>query len=195
MYINNPEVQRIAKIAFPDYSGKKFIVKPCDYPINVRSYWDGGTRDYFAFVELSTGKTIPIPSQHPLYDKPIEGTDKVNLPQGIVCVKNTCFCGKWMPITIYVRPENITPNLTSGEESKLTEELSREEKVMLHLFCGLKSFARKEASYRHGIKAENYEQLKQGLIQKGLLSNIGGVTDRGRNLREGFKAEFSSLIY
>ena len=51
--IDKPDetIRKIVQAAFPDYSGKKFKLST-SIPSRLDSYWDGGSRDYYAFYHL-----------------------------------------------------------------------------------------------------------------------------------------------
>ena len=103
---NHPEVKAIAKKCFPDYKGRKFFVDVKINPINVRSCWDGGSRDYFVFYNLNDNKVSgEVPAQSS-FDKVIQGAESVQLVPGIFCVRRSYFCGRETGITLMVHPEN-----------------------------------------------------------------------------------------
>src|SRR5262245_51955510 len=86
---SEPLVQAIARAAYPSYQGRKFKLRTTDGPINVRSYWDGGSRDYYVFVRLSDmHATGEVPAQS-AYDRRIVGAEAVPLPPGVVCVQHS----------------------------------------------------------------------------------------------------------
>lgn len=121
----DPTVARILLATYPDYRGRKIRIVPQTYPLNVRSYWEGGSRTYFMFLDLATFKTAPMPAQS-AFDKPVQGADAVTLPVGIACVTHSIFCGKDTGITIYVHPENLAkmlpaPNVPVTVRSVLEE--------------------------------------------------------------------------
>lgn len=95
-------VKKIAKLAFPDYKGRKFFLETVSSPIDVRSYWDGGSRDYFNFIRLDTLSCFgEIPAQS-INDKPMINADNVILPEGLACVRHSYFCGKDSGLTVMV---------------------------------------------------------------------------------------------
>jgi hypothetical protein len=101
------EIKAMVTRCYPDYAGRKFRIAAQVNPLNVASYWDGGSRDYFAFYCLTTGKVVPVPAQS-AYDKKLPGADRVMLPDGIVCIERSFFCGKDIGITVHVNPANLT---------------------------------------------------------------------------------------
>jgi hypothetical protein len=182
MYINHPEAVKVALTAYPDYTGKKFQIEVSSSPINVRSYWEGGSRSYYTFLRLDTLAVMPIPQQS-AFDKQLAGADSVSLIPGMVCVKHTIFCGKDMGITIYVHSENA-PRLLPVN----TVEITDHEKTVLFYTRSLKSSYGGISNYRFytahkekGITLEAWEETKASLIAKGMLDKRGALTMDGRN--------------
>jgi hypothetical protein len=103
-------VRRILQATYPSYRGRKVTIVPQRYPLNVRSCWGGGSRDYFVFLRLDTFAVAPMPAQS-AFDKPVQGADAVTLPVGIVCVEHSIFCGKDAGIRIHVNPDNLVAML------------------------------------------------------------------------------------
>lgn len=96
---------RIADTAFPDYRGRKFRLRASE-TVDVRSYWDGGSRSYFAFVRASDLKTLPIPAQS-AFDPQLQGADRAPVPSGFVLVEHVYFCGKDHGLTFHVNPADM----------------------------------------------------------------------------------------
>ena len=105
MKTNNPLVKEIAKKAFPDYKGRKYRIETAK-SVDVRSYWDGGSRDYFNFVRLDNLQVFGQVSAQSMFDKPIHGADRVELIPGLACVRHSYFCGKDSGLTVIVNAEN-----------------------------------------------------------------------------------------
>lgn len=106
MLTTDPEIKRIAKVAYPDYRGRKIRWKVQAYPLDCRSYWDGGSRTYFKFVRLADNAVVSMPTQS-AFDKQIAGSDAVVIPEGFVCVTHSIFCGKDTGLTVYVNSTNV----------------------------------------------------------------------------------------
>ena len=110
----NPDIKRVAKLAFPSYKGRKFRVQSFRPGMNVNSYWDGGSRDYFALVSLETGQVFTSPATHPCFDRAPSG-DRLGLviisklPENTVLVERSIFCGKECGLTVHVPAENMKP--------------------------------------------------------------------------------------
>ena len=182
IHTNDQDVMMIGRAAFPDYSGRKFRVKVAIHPINVRSYWEGGSRTFFKFIKLSdVSKSFEVPAQS-AFDRPIEGADSVELVPGLACVSHSYFCGKDMGIEIMVHPDNA-PRLLP-EPMELTED----EKIVLKYTKGYKAcYAGRsnnrlyEAQHYTDITEARWEVAKASCIQKGLLNKAGAITNAGRN--------------
>lgn len=114
MKTSNPEVKRIAKLAFPEYRGRKFSVVVTDKPMTFQNYWDGGTRDYLQAVQIDTGKVWPpsVMSQNPYNDKAQLAVAPI---PGWALVTHNYFCGQDVGLTVLVHPSNVTPGLPAGE--------------------------------------------------------------------------------
>lgn len=178
-------VQEIAKIAFPNYSGKKFMVVVQDtVDTTYNAYWSGGTRYWYNFVRLDTMQAFGVVSaQHPVFDKAIENADCVKLVAGLVCVKHVHFCGKDLGITIMVCKENAPKLLPDNTE------YTRQEKIVLsstrankNTYAGETNRRFKEARRITSITVDEWETAKQNLIEKKLLNKAGAITNAGRNV-------------
>jgi hypothetical protein len=105
--ITDSLVKRILQATYPSYRGRKITLVAQSYPLNVKSYWDGGSRSFFMFLRLDTFQAVAMPAQS-AYDAQGRGADSVTLPEGIACVEHCIFCGKDTGIRIHVNPANIT---------------------------------------------------------------------------------------
>lgn len=186
MYVEktDPLIKNICSII--GYSGKSIQIKKFTGPKTLDSYWDGGSRDVFYFLELATGKCLRVESNHPVFEanKPRELKD---LPEGVVLVEHSIFCGKDIGITIFAKEENLTKVLPSGSK----EEVSEKEKIVLSLARGLKSsyagisdYRCYEAVRRFNLTKEEYYEVKKQLIGKGFLNKNGAINVKGRNVLE-----------
>lgn len=103
-------VKRLAKLAYPDYQGRKFRIETRD-SYTMSNYWDGGTRNYARAVQLDTGKTLsPTMLTEFPYDESAHVA--VHIPPGWAILEHSIFCGKDCGITLYVPTTN--PALTSA---------------------------------------------------------------------------------
>ena len=83
-----PEVKAMARMAFPNYTGRKFKLDNSGRPVNVTSYWDGGSRDYYSAVNLSTGTRIDVPQNGTPFDGGAVAPDGVTVPPGYVIAEH-----------------------------------------------------------------------------------------------------------
>jgi hypothetical protein len=112
MKTNDKSVKAIAKAAFPGYKGRKFYFAVQSAPLDCRSFWDGGSREYFRFVRLADGAVSQeVPAQSG-FDRKISGLDAVMIPEGFACVSNRIFQGIDCGLTVTVNPANAAKLLT-----------------------------------------------------------------------------------
>jgi hypothetical protein len=119
-----PEVKRVVVTAFPGYKKHNAFLSAF-HPMNINSYWDGGSKDEFAIVELATMQCKPLPvSTHPYFDVAGRGmanqdngiveSDHVGnlllkiLPPGFALVRGGIFCGKTATAHVYLNPDNFS---------------------------------------------------------------------------------------
>jgi hypothetical protein len=104
--ITDPLVRRIVRATYPDYRGRKIALVSQSYPLNVKSYWEGGSRSYFTFLRLDTFAVASMPAQSG-FDTQIQGAESVTLPENVACIEHCYFCGKDLGIRIHVNPVNV----------------------------------------------------------------------------------------
>lgn len=194
MHTDHQDVIAIAKRAYPDYNGRKFRVEVCEHPLDVRSSWEGGSRNYFTFLRLDTGNTMEVPAQS-AFDAQIKGADSVALVPGLVCVEHSYFCGKDMGIRIHVHPANAPALLPP------VGEVSRNEMIVLVFtrsfkpsYNGITNYRYHEAHKETDITEAEWDVAKASCITKGWLDKRGALTLDGKNIagktpRYSFKEE------
>ena len=183
IYSNDPKLKEIALAGFPDYNGKKFSLSITDRPVDLKSYWDGGSRSYFAVVKLATMEVVEVPQNGHLQSKQV--INNTLFPcDGFAVVQNSIYRGKDMGVTVHIHPDNA--NKVAIED--LSDKITWPEKVVLSATRGLKSsyggvknYRFKEAQSITGITEEEYEKAKSDLIQRKLLNAAGAITPEGRN--------------
>lgn len=174
-YTDAPEAVALVRCAFPDYkhSAGRLTIRPFTHPVTPTSCWNGGSRDYWAFVALDASKaTPPIPENGNGFTpdcKPVE-----HLPQGFALVRVTI--GSFTAAELYVPPENLTPLLP------LNVSLSLRQLAVLVATRSLISSARREYCARVGIKADEFTHLQAELRSQGMLNKAGAITTSGRNV-------------
>ncbi len=179
---NETLIRDIAKVAYPSYTGKKFRIETRE-TIDVRSCWDGGSRDYFTFVQV-TGEGVVRGfevGQQSAFDRPIHGAESVKLDTvpGLVCVRHSIFCGKDTGLTIFIHPSMMNPALLPAKV-----ELTDTERKVLYYTRALKSSYGGISNYRQvnsGLTLEVWEATKADLVTKGLMARNGSLTVKGKN--------------
>jgi hypothetical protein len=183
-YISKPDpiIIKIIQKTFPSYKGKK-IKLSTDIPTRLDSYWDGGSKDTYVFYELKTSRIIPIASNHPFFEKE-NPRNLESLPNGILIVCHSIFCGKDMGITIYVNNEDIAPMLPKAQN-----DIDKDERIVLAFTAALKNsyggetnIRFKRANEKYGISRLNWIDAQNRLVKKGLLRKNLSITPEGRNI-------------
>lgn len=126
-----PELKRAILAGFPSY--KKLRAYLSAFPqsgMTINSFWDGGSRDEFAVIELATNRRKNLPaSSHPYFDVQAKGiagesehvaidargciTLKV-LPEGFALISCGIFCGKPATAHVYLNPANLAKMLPAA---------------------------------------------------------------------------------
>jgi hypothetical protein len=99
MKTNDKAIRTLARKAFPDYKGRRFFTEVQTRPLDLRSSWCEGSRDYFTFVRLSDGQVCEMPAQS-AFDPKIRGMESFWMPQGFVCVRRSIFTGNDCGLTV-----------------------------------------------------------------------------------------------
>ena len=183
---NDSNVGPIAAAAFPrnrkDVSVKEFVG-----PMNVNSYWDGGSKDEYVLVDLATKRKIEFPTSHPYFDRKSDGERCGNLvinelPENTALVCGGTFMGKPATVRILLRPDNMASLLPAPPS------LSDEERSALNIIGSMKGGYRKDEFARCGLgfyDADNSHIVNlaaQGLVRVNKAGSISITTD-GRNAR------------
>lgn len=167
-------IKKIINTTFPEYKGKKIKIST-NIPKRLNTEWSCGSKEYYAFYELATGKQFVI-----------NNTMNLDLlPSGVILVEHSIFCGKDMGITIYANSEQLAPLLPQNQE------ISENERIVLYYtrnlkssYNGIKNFRFHEAHCEKGISQQDWDNAKQSLIEKKLLNRAGAITPNGRNVLE-----------
>lgn len=109
--------RRILKSIFPRYTGRKFYLS-FSRPSTYQTYWDGGSCSFYAIYNPVTGAVQHLPMNHPFYEKHVGDNIPINWDAGDILLRNSCFCGKYTGITIYLsdqqaRTLNLYPSIQS----------------------------------------------------------------------------------
>ena len=107
---SSPLVKKIKNACFPDYKGRKFRVST-HIPKTLDSYWDGGSKEEYAFFDVANGKVLHVSTNHPMFeaDNP---RNLSQLPLGVILVNHTYFCGHDLGLTFYVNEDDLMKQLT-----------------------------------------------------------------------------------
>ena len=170
------EARKLFRSAFPSYNGRKFQLRGVDGPVDLRSYWDGGSRDYYALVRFD-GAVLDMPAQS-AFDPAVPSAGAYNIPEGVAVVEHSIFCGKDMGLTIIVPQSRLAAFLPAAAAPELTD---RELSVLLLVRSYIPK-CRREYAAANGIKAAEYDSIVASLKAKGMLAGNGGITPAGRNL-------------
>ena len=99
----DPRIKQTIQDCFPAYKGRK--VRVSNYiPTSLDSWWDGGSRDYYVFYQPSTRKTFSVHSNHPFFES-TQPRNLNELPEDVLLVRHSIFCGKDIGITIHIKPD------------------------------------------------------------------------------------------
>jgi len=184
-----PEVQELARRAFPDYTGRRFSVEPFTHPLTTPSYWDGGCRDYWCLVNLATNRTWMVPENGTPYVNRGKTFKVGRLPENVALVRH--YHGRFEAITIYLNPANIRADLLPQKPS-----LEWAQSVVLAAtrglkssYAGFKNYRFHEARERTGITEAEWNSAKADCIAKDLLNRAGAIADDGRNAIEWTRLE------
>lgn len=175
-------INRIVNASFSGYKGKRIILST-EIPTKLDSYWDGGSKDSYAFYNLDTGKSKPLASNHPFFEKQ-NPRDLLYLPERNLLVKHSIFCGKDMGITIYANEKDLTPMIPESIEtvSKLEYIVLKYTWSLKNSYGGEKNIRMKSAIEREGITKEDWIETQEKLAKKNLLrSHNKSITPEGEN--------------
>ena len=182
----DPDAQaaiRLMLAAVPGYRGRKFSVRPQE-SVDIRSYWDGGSRDTFTFVHLASGRVTPQAPAQSAFDRPIKGADCVTLPEGVGCVSHAIYRGRDLGLTLLIPPANAV--LFLPEPASVTDD----ELIVLgytgqykNTYSGRKNIRASKAIRDGKITQDRWTAAQGTLIARKLLTKAGAITPAGRNLR------------
>jgi len=105
------QVKHIITACYPDYKGRKVYGQPASKaPKDLRSYWDEGSRTYYAFYNLNTNEVLQVHSNHPFFE-PNQPSKLRELPDHVVLVSYAIHCGKECGVTVYGSIMNLIPQM------------------------------------------------------------------------------------
>jgi hypothetical protein len=102
---SDKSLKKIVEACYPEWRGRKLHVEAAT-SYQLSNYWSEGSRDYVRAFDLASGK---IADTMRLSGNPFtpEAHARVEIPEGVVFVEHSIFCGKDRGVTIYVNPANM----------------------------------------------------------------------------------------
>lgn len=100
--VSKKQIKPILDVTFPDYTGRKFTVKFVERVTFWNTNWDGGSKNDYMAVKMTTGQVGQLPTFAP-WVNPVEG-QSIELTEDLVVVEHTFYCGQDLGITIYAHP-------------------------------------------------------------------------------------------
>lgn len=189
---NEPMVRRIVAATYPQYRGRKYRLRVAER-VNAASYWDGGSRSYFVFLDLATMEARQAPAQS-AFDQEVKGLDVAPLGQNVVCVEHKIFCGRDMGITIHVHPNEVAPLLPANTA------VSDCERIVLYAtrcykssYGGVRDYRYHQAVRATGITRAQWDDAIASLQSIGMLRKNKSITPKGRNAVSGLH-RFPALV-
>ena len=182
-------IDRIVRATFPGYTGRTITIEAAE-SVNCASYWDGGSRSYFRFLDLATFTTSGQMPAQSAFDPHVRGLDRVPLAPNLAIVEHSIVCGKDAGITIHVHaltlvgllPAPVTLSWADSVVLTYTRSLKP-------CYAGISNYRYHEAHRETTITAAEWDAAKADLIRRGLLNKAGAITDAGRNAI-GWKARY-----
>lgn len=113
--LNKSQVRPILARSFPSYKGRKFAI---EFTTRVTFYdtnWSGGTRNQYVAINAN-GKVAGFSAPAP-WNNPIEGMT-IDLPEDVLIVEHSDFCGHDMGIRIYANPCHLPKYLPAGDSNQ-----------------------------------------------------------------------------
>lgn len=106
------DVERLFRIAFPAYKGRKFKIMTQESVFMADTYWDGGSRSEYVVIRLIDQVKLDVPDLIsggflPTAKAAMEALRSFQLPDGLTVIRHSIFCGKDTGLTMYVRPDNM----------------------------------------------------------------------------------------
>jgi hypothetical protein len=108
---SDKSIKAVVSACYPEWTGRKISVQPAT-SYQLMDYWSEGSRNFVRAYDLASGKVADNQAGNPFTDK---AHARVEIPDGILFVQHSIFCGKDSGITIYVNPANLTKFLPGVE--------------------------------------------------------------------------------
>ena len=101
-----PEIKAVILAAFPGYRKKQAGIESRESFSMHGTYWDGGSRNEYAAVDLVSMRSKGAP-QYPPTQFGGPGTQTMDIPLNVAIVEAGTFCGKPATARVLVRAENF----------------------------------------------------------------------------------------
>lgn len=179
---------KLPLLAFPEYKGKMINILPQETGMDLRSFWDGGSRTYYKVIRLADMKMLSIPENGTWFTEKSGANDfaqnsgeKLPCPGFAVVAYHVSGYGD--SLSIYLHPDNMSQIALPAPQIALTENEKKVLNAAVSLkssYAGIKDFRKHEM--KRFMSGAEYDTCKQSLIEKGLLNKRGAITIEGRNL-------------
>lgn len=168
--------RKLAHASFPEYTGRKFKVevRPEGSHVDVTSYWDGGSRDYYVILNLVTMKSAPVPQNGDAFTA--RKIAPVTLHENLCVVNHAIYMGKDMGLTFIISEKNAAQLLPANDNN-----LDKKEKTVLVLLRSFKPAYRRDEARHAGISATDYDTIIANLKVKQYVNPSGAITAKGKN--------------
>lgn len=177
----DPTVQQLAKLAFPDYNGRKFLAYVTDKVTFSGTMWESGRRSQYRLIRIADMQVVDIETA-PFLRKSDFHSLPHTIPDGMIVVEYVQ-AGMRSYMIFHSPTANITPAikqdvvLTDDEKTVLIATRS-----LKASYANIKEFRFTEANQKRGITWERWVAAKSSLMEKKLLNRAGAITIDGRNL-------------
>ena len=164
-------------------TGQKFNAQVTESITLHNTYWSGGTKSNYYYINMLTGQKSPVtgtPSPHH-FGGDMEGR-KVIIEPNRAIVEYSTFCGKDMGLTFYIHPDNAQQLIPAPCDITDNQKIVLEYTARYKNSYGGKSNIRFcEARQDRGITESDWDSAKQACIDAGYLRKNGSITPDGRN--------------
>lgn len=124
--LTKKDVKELVAKTYPDYTGRKFRLE-IQSSYLMENYWDGGSRHYVVAVTLD-GDVQEAQRFNPMNDQRAHAEFK--LPDDIMLVEHTIFCGRDCGLSFIVSPNSkFLPKMLPVEATKENSQISQESEV------------------------------------------------------------------
>ncbi len=186
IYMDRPDeyVDRIIKAAYPDYAGRKISIEVVarDTMFTLRSYWDGGCRDYWTFVSLADMRIMQVSQNGSVFDKQAHQS---SIPPGVALIQRA-YSGSRQRVVIHIGSEDAALCLPAPAQ------ISHNQAIVLSAtrsfkpcYAGQSNYRFSQAHRQTGISREQWDGAKGECQEQGWLNKAGAITATGRNAIQG----------